>query len=81
MPTPDKVDVFGTDITLLGRAYPNKAETGPCRIHLYAVLASLGIKLSDPRTSCSVYQQLYLDISLNFKRNVSTFRCKVTLSI
>jgi hypothetical protein len=26
---PKKADVFGTDLMLLGRAYPNKAETGP----------------------------------------------------
>jgi hypothetical protein len=46
-----KIYVFGTGITLFGRAYPNQAEIGLCRIHLYAGLWSLGIKLSDPAQS------------------------------
>ena len=36
-PNPNKVDVFGTGITLLGRAVLNQAVTGPCRPQLYVV--------------------------------------------
>jgi len=50
-PTPNKADVFGTGITLPGRADQNVVP-GPCWPQLYAVFEDSGIKLSDPqRTS------------------------------
>jgi hypothetical protein len=45
--TPNRVDVFGTRITLPGYADVSQAEAGPCRLQLCAVLGSSGIKLSE----------------------------------
>ena len=47
IPTPNKVDVFGTGIMLPGCADLNQAGTRPCQPQVYAVLRSSGIKLYD----------------------------------
>jgi hypothetical protein len=51
---PPKIDVFGTGITLPGRADPNQAVTGPCWPQLCAVFVRSGIKLSDPHSNRSL---------------------------
>jgi hypothetical protein len=50
--TPNRVDVFGTGITLPGHADVSQAAAGPCRLQLYAVLGSSGVKL--PEYTCTV---------------------------
>ena len=45
--TPNRVDVFGTGITLPGRDVVSQAAAGPCRLQLCAVLGSSDIKLSE----------------------------------
>ena len=45
--TPNRVDVFGTCITLPGHAEESQAAADPCRLQLCAVLRSSGIKLSE----------------------------------
>jgi hypothetical protein len=45
--TPNRVDVFGTGITLPGRAGVSQAAAGPCRLQLCPVLGSSGVKLSE----------------------------------
>jgi hypothetical protein len=45
-PTPNRIDVSGTAITLPGHADVSQAAAGPSRLQLCAVLGSSGIKLS-----------------------------------
>jgi hypothetical protein len=46
-PTSKRVDVSGTGITLPGRADVSEAVAGPCRLQLFAVSGSPGVKLSE----------------------------------
>jgi hypothetical protein len=46
-PTPNRLHVSGTGITLSGYADMGKAMAKPCQLQLCAVLGSLGIKLSE----------------------------------
>jgi hypothetical protein len=45
--TPNRVNVFGTGMTLPGHADVSQAAAGPCRLQLDAVLGSSDIKLSE----------------------------------
>lgn len=46
-PIPNRVNVFGTGMTLLGLADVRQAVARPCSLQLCVVLGSSGIKLSE----------------------------------
>jgi hypothetical protein len=60
-PTPNRVYVFGTGITLPGRADVSQAAAGPCRLQLCAVLGSSGVKLAEYICNVIHFIQMHTD--------------------